>query len=146
MKEEVIMAATILPDHILGAVLVLAEKKYNEHGELNRLAFRGHDFELQQIFSDLRETGKYGILDAFVFSDSGPDPYSPVLNESVSRLQLSGLIGRENPDYEVVFVRPAAERFFNDVLTKELNSSQISQLTEVASEFLERVTTVSNPA
>lgn len=133
----------LLPDHVLGAVLALAEKQ-NEgrHQGSDRLAFRSHDFQLQEIFSDLRQTGKYPILDAFVFSDSGPEPYSPILNESVSRLQLSGLIGRENPDYEVVFVRPAANRFFDEVLTKELDKSAVDQLNEIASTFLDRVTTV----
>ena len=139
------MAATqhsILPDHVLSAVLVLAEK---EHAEKNRgqgrLSFRSHDFELQEIFHTLRKTRKYPILEAFVFSDSGPKPYSPALNESVSRLQLSGLIGRENPDYEVVFVQPAADRFFDEVLAKELEPSDIAELKEVASKFLESVIT-----
>jgi hypothetical protein len=133
----------ILPDHILSAVLVLAEKKLTEVSPgRTRLAFRSHDFELQEIFNGLRKTNKYPILDAFVFSDSGPDPYSPALSESVSRLQLSGLIGRENPDYEVVFVRPAAERFFNEVLSRELAPPDIDQLSEVASIFLGRVVTV----
>jgi hypothetical protein len=133
----------ILPDHVLCAVLVLAAKQRAEQSPGGkRLAFRGHDFELQEIFNKLQKTGKYPILDAFVFSDSGPDPYSPILNESVSRLQLSGLIGRENPDYKVVFVRPAASRFFDDVLEKGLSPSEINQLKEVASKFLESVETV----
>jgi hypothetical protein len=128
----------VLPDHVLSAVLALAEKQLSEQNcGPKRLAFRSHDFQLQEIFNDLRK--KYSILNAFVFSDSGPEPYSPILNESVSRLQLSGLIGRENPDYEVVFVRPAADRFFNEVLKKDLDSAEIEQLKKVASEFLERV-------
>ena len=132
---------TILLDHVLGAVLALAEKQHTEKNVgTKRLAFRSHDFELQEIFNDLRKT--YRILDTFVFSDSGPEPYSPVLNESVSRLQLSGLIGRENPDYEVVFVRPAADRFFNEVLRRDLAQSDLEQLSHVASEFLKRVDTV----
>ena len=130
----------ILPDHVLSAVLVLAEKLLEEKASKSeRLAFRSHDFQLQKIFNDLRKTGQYPILDTFVFSDDGPDLYSPILNESVSRLQLSGLIGRENPDYAVVFLRPAADRFFNEVLQKELEPSEIQQLTEVASKFLESV-------
>jgi hypothetical protein len=60
----------------------------------------------------------------------------------VSRLQLSGLIGRENPDYEVIFVRSAANRFFDDVLKKNLDPTEINQLEKVASEFLTRVKTV----
>lgn len=133
----------ILPDHVLSAVLVLAEKEFvKKNSENKRFAFRSHDYQLQEIFSDLRNTNKYSILDAFVFSDSGPEPYSPALNESVSRLQLSGLIGRENPDYKVVFVQPAADRFYKEVLSKEFAQSDIKQLSDVASEFLKRVDTV----
>jgi hypothetical protein len=135
--------SAILPDHILSAVLVLAEKELAKKGSGHtRLAFRSHDFQLQEIFRDLRESDRYPILDAFVFSAGGPEPYSPALNESVSRLQLSGLIGRENPDYEVVFVRPAADRFFTEILEHNLSESEKGQLSEVASKFLERVATV----
>jgi hypothetical protein len=134
---------TILPDHVLSAVLVLAEQQFNGRSSGHkRLAFRSHDYQLQEIFNSLRETNRYQVLDAFVFSDSGPEPYSPVLNESVSRLQLSGLIGRENPDYEVVFVQPAADRFFREVLSNEFAPSELQQLSEVASKFLEKVVTV----
>src|SRR5208282_2972899 len=111
--------SAILPDHILSAVLTLAKRELERNSKKDRLAFRSHDFQLQDIFNGLRKTGKYSILDAFVFSDTGPEPYSPALSESVSRLQLSGLIGRENPDYEVVFLRPAADRFFDEVLKSE---------------------------
>jgi len=137
------MAATqqaLLPDHILGAVLALAEKEHARQAGSERLAFRSHDFHLQDIFSDLRK--QYPILKAFVFSESGPQPYSPILKESVSRLQLSGLIGRENPDYEVVFVRPAANLFYDEVVKESLDSSEIKQLDQIAVAFLSRVTTV----
>ena len=134
---------TILPDHVLSAVLALAKRELvSQDKNRTRLAFRSHDFQLQEIFSELGKTGKYPVLESFVFSDSGPEPYSPALNESVSRLQLSGLIGRENPDYEVVFLRPAADRFFDDVLKLEFDDSQMKQLAEVASLFLKRVKVV----
>lgn len=136
---------SVLPDHVLAAVLTLAKQQFvaKDPGQ-RRFAFLSHDFQLQEIFNDLRRTNKYPILDAFVFSDSGPEPYSPALSESVSRLQLSGLIGRENPDYEVVFLRPAADRFFNDVLKSEFES-QSGELAAIASEFLKRVKVVPGP-
>jgi hypothetical protein len=124
---------TILPDHILGAVLTLAKRE----SKRDTLAFRSHDFHLQEIFSHLWK--KYQILSPFVFSDDGPEPYSPALNESVSRLQLSGLIGRWNPDYEVVFLRPAADRFFDEVLQHEFKGPQLEQLSAIAHEFLSQV-------
>ena len=129
-----------LPDHVLAAVLTLAQRELEKTSGHKRLAFRSHDFQLQEIFSELQRAKKYSILDAFVFSDSGPEPYSPALSESVSRLQLSGLIGRENPDYEVVFLRQAADQFYDDVLSSEFGDPEIQrQLTEIASEFLHRV-------
>ena len=134
--------SAILPDHILSAVLTLAKRELERNSKKDRLAFRSHDFQLQDIFNGLRKTGKYSILDAFVFSDTGPEPYSPALSESVSRLQLSGLIGRENPDFEVVFLRPAADRFFDEVLKSEFDDSQFQQMTAIASEFLKRVKVV----
>jgi hypothetical protein len=125
----------ILPDHILAAVLTLAKLESKQP----RFAFHSYDFQLQEIFNDLQKTKKYPLLDAFVFSDSGPEPYSPVLNESVSRLQLSGLIGRENPDYEVVFLQDAADQFYKEVLSFEFGAPEIQQLTEIASQFFHRV-------
>ena len=132
----------ILPDHVLSAVLTLAKRELEKTPLYNRLAFRSHDFQLQAIFDQLQKTRKYPILDAFVFSDSGPEPYSPALNESVSRLQLSGLIGRENPNYEVVFLRAAADKFYDEVLDSEFDEIQHQQLSEIASEFLKRIEVV----
>ena len=134
--------SAILSDHILSAILVLAKRENARSSEIQRLAFPCHDFQLQEIFHDLHQTGKYPILASFVFSDTGPEPFSPALNESLSRLQLSGLIGRENPDYEVIFLRTAADSFFDDVLDSEFDPGQKEQLTEIASKFLERVKTV----
>lgn len=140
VAQPAIAQPAILPDHVLSAVLTLAKRALvAKDASQKRLAFRSHDFQLQEIFNDLRKTGEYPILNAFVFSDSGPEPYSPALNESVSRLQLSGLIGRENPDYEVVFLRPAADRFFDEVLKPRLGPSDIQQLTKIASQFIDRV-------
>jgi hypothetical protein len=130
----------VLPDHILGAVLFLAQKQLLEKDSTRkRLEFRVYDFKLQDIFKTLQKT--HPILNAFVFTDHGPEPYSPALEESVSRLQLSGLIGRENPDYEVVFVQQTAGRFYEQVLHKEL-ADNLADLTNVASQFLEMIEVV----
>jgi|SRR5579859_3004851 len=130
---------SLLPDHVLSAVLTLAKKRTNK----SRFAFRSHDYSLQGIFSEL--SGSYPILSSFVFSDSGPEPFSPVLNDSVSRLQLSGLIGRENPDYEVVFLSPSAEAFYDNVLQPRFSAEQVRQLEEIAVKFLQHVKVVEAP-
>jgi len=126
--------AALLPDDILTAILVLA--KQESEGE-RRLAFRGHDSALQRVFLRLAQECRSALLGVFVFSDSGPEPYSPALSEAISRLQLSGLVGRENPDYEVLFLRPSAEKYFQDELRARLSGQEIAELRGVARRFLE---------
>ena len=126
--------ATMSPDDILSAILAIAKKRAGK----NRFAFRAHDSKLQQIFSKLKDEFDSPLIKRFVFSDSGPVPYSPILNESVSKLQLSGLIGRENPDYEVIFLREAGETYFNEFICKQL-SDEMTQLEKIADAFLTHV-------
>jgi hypothetical protein len=132
-------SSNILAHQILGAILALAKREQTAATGDSYFAFRGYDFQLQQIFSRL--TKKHSILGAFVFSESGPDPYSPILNESVSKLQLAGLIGRENPDYEIILLRPVAEKFYNE-LEQRLSPEDLRQLKDVAHEFLSSIEVV----
>jgi hypothetical protein len=125
----------LLPDDILTALLALAKQKSGKE----RLAFRGHDSELQKSFRNLSDRCGNRLLEPFVFSDSGPEPYSPVLNESLSRLQLSGLVGRENPDYEVVFLRPSAETYFTQYLCHRFSNEELEMLNQTADCFLKLV-------
>ena len=92
----------LLPDDVLTAILELARQEKHPEGTLE---FRGHDEDLQKVFFDLSQNPKRSLLSSFVFSDSGPRPYSPTLSDSVSKLQLAGLLGRQNPDYKVIFRR-----------------------------------------
>ena len=125
----------LLPDDILTALLTLAKQKSGKE----RLAFRGHDSDLQRSFRNLSEKCGSRLLEPFVFSDSGPEPYSPVLHECLSRLQLSGLVGRENPDYEVVFLRPSAEAYFAEHLSRQFSQDEIEILGRTADCFLKLV-------
>lgn len=125
----------LLPDDILTALLALAKQKSGKE----RLAFRGHDSDLQKSFRNLSSTCGNRLLEPFVFSNSGPEPYSPVLNECFSRLQLSGLVGRENPDYEVVFLRPSAETYFTEYLSHRFSKDEMEMLGQTADCFLKLV-------
>jgi hypothetical protein len=124
-----------LPDDILGAILELA--RLETHGK--RLAFRGHDVDLQRIFHELSQNPDYGLLRQFVFSSSGPRPYSPALSDSVSKLQLGGLLARENPDYEVLVVTSPATRFYKEVLSRQFSTAEMDQLRQIAKDFLSKV-------
>ena len=125
---------SLLPDDALSAILALA--KHHIGGK--RLAFRAHDSQLQEIFLELAK--QYDFLPKiFMFSSSGPRPYSPDLNDSIAKLQLAGLLGRENPDYQVIFLRPAAESYFDKVLAPKLGDEMIKTLDQVASAFVQKV-------
>lgn len=139
------MADTVAldPDYILSAVLVNAQRLL---GSSKRLRFRGYDFKLQQVFHELLSNPDFPLLKAFVFSDSGPEPYSPILNDSVSTLQLGGLLGRQNPDYEILLLNPSAEAFFDEVLAKELSADQKAQLEKIAQAFMQKVDIISEQA
>jgi hypothetical protein len=121
----------ILPDHVLTAILTLAKRKSTKE----RFSFRAHDYQIQDLFARLSPEG-YSVLKPFVFSDRGPEPYSPTLNESVARLQLSGLIGRENPDYAIVFLQPSAEAFYDEVLKPKFSEEELKEIEEIAGIFL----------
>jgi hypothetical protein len=127
--------APLLPDDILTAILALAKQSSSEE----RLAFKGHDYALQKVVRQLAQEYHNRLLDPFVFSDSGPEPYSPALSESISRLQLSGLVGRENPDYEVLFLRPAAEKYFEEELKPRFSVNEIKDLRAMAQRFWDLV-------
>jgi len=123
----------LLPDDILLAIFAMAQE---ESGQ-SYFRFQGHDFDLQHIFRSLTEESPL-LREYFVFSSGGPMPYSPSLTESVSRLQLSGIVGRENPEYEFLFVKPAAMEYLKR-LEPKLGNTAIDELKKVAKAFLERV-------
>ena len=126
---------SLLPDDALSAILTLAKHRVDPK---KRFAFRAHGSQLQAIFRDLAE--QYDFLPGiFVFSTSGPRPYSPDLNDSIAKLQLAGLLGRENPDYQVIFLRPAAESYFDKILAPKLGDEIIKTLDQVASAFVQKV-------
>jgi hypothetical protein len=123
---------TLLPDDILAAILAVAEQTSGE----TRLAFRGHDSTVQKLFWKLAQDCPSSFMDPFVFSNSGPEPYSPTLSESISRLQLSGLVGRENPDYEILFLRQSAEQYFEKELKDRLSVGDLAEVQRLAQGFL----------
>lgn len=128
-------ATDMLPDDVLTAVFELARQSSKQE----QLSFRGHDSRLQRLFWELAQKSRSRFLEPFVFSDTGPEPYSPVLSESISRLQLSGFMGRGNPDYDDLFLKPAAKQYFDRELSRRLSEDDIKELRRVADQFLRLV-------
>ncbi len=124
------LRTTLQPDDVLGAVFALASQREGLH------QFRAHDFNLQEVIHTLVSEEKYPLLvESFIFSDAGPKPFSPDLSEAMSRLQLSGLVGRENPEYITVLIKPAAKDYFEKVLRRVLSPEQIKELEKAADRF-----------
>lgn len=117
-------------DDILVAIFALAKRQAGLD------SFRAHDFKLQEVMHDLSGDPSLPLLqDYFVFSDAGPIPFSPSLTESMSRLQLSGLVGRANPEFVAVLIKPAAESYYDEVLKASLTEEQSKQLERAADKF-----------
>lgn len=127
-------SARLLPDDILAAILELARQEVHRES----FAFRGHDEDLQRIFLDLSKDNQSGLLRQFVFSTFGPHRYSPALSDSVSKLQLAGLLGRQNPDYEILFTTPSTTAYYDEILSKKFSADEIRQLHEIAKEFVSK--------
>src|SRR5688572_24034218 len=106
---------SLTPDDALSAILALAQREMSTR----RLEFRAHDSQLQDLFRDIVANSEL-LRSVFVFSTSGPKPYSPDLNDAIAKLQLAGLLGRQNPDYQVIFLRPSAEKYFEVELEPHL--------------------------
>jgi hypothetical protein len=126
----------LLPDDILAAILATSELEQ----------FRSHNIELQSVLCDLTSKHQDLLAKYFVFSDASPKPYSPALGDAISRLQLSGLIGRVNPDYKVILVKAAAKRYYEEIVKPNLTPNQVDELAQVGREFRDLIAANDNVA
>ena len=125
----------IMPDDTLVALLVRAAHLSEEKGHKKEdFRFPATDSKLQDIFYALSQTPEgTEVLREFVFSHKRLRPYSPLLTEVVSRLQLSGLIGRENPDFRVAFLRKGSSEY-----AAQITNLDRTKIDALAQAFLER--------
>lgn len=138
-RDERANERRVFAEDVLVALLYFAVQE-REGDDLRE--FKSYDFDLQAIFSSLTE--EYPVLKKyFLFSKSGPKPFSPALNNALSELQLGGLIARQNPEYQVLVVKPTAQRYVQDhlleVLEDELSGEELQDLQRAAHDFEERV-------
>lgn len=127
-------ARSLRADDVLSAILVLAA----HHLGSGTFQFRAHDSKLQRVFHDLAQSFA-SIGKTFTFSDSGPEAFSPILNESFARLQLAGLVGRQNPDYEMMFLRAEAAKYYDEILEPALAPEMRDELQQVATVFASQI-------
>ncbi|GEM_PF-2604882 len=118
-------------DDILLSILVLAAR-ISGNSELSLPVD-----ELQGLIREFRGGAEGVILRCFVFSDSGPVPFSPTLEESIGRLSLGGLVSRydtQNP--EILRINPAGEEYFQKEIQPHLNESDRKKLRFLGCELL----------
>lgn len=83
-----------------------------------------HGSDIQNAIYAMSTNKQYAsLLTGFVFSSSGPIPYSPAVEDALGRLSTSGMVYRENPRWERLRVTPAAVRFYDERLAKEIGAS-----------------------
>lgn len=77
----------------------------------------------------------YSILDAFTFTRGDVYPFSRLLEDSLSILQRSRVIGMENPDYDTYCVKEESKQFIGENVLGNFFAEQREQLQEIAEIF-----------
>lgn len=100
------------------------------------------DFDLHMLIFGLRERYQDSMaLEPFVFSETGPAPFSPILQRSLETLKFSGLISRPDlvnkPDQLVVHEN--GRRWFKEISQPLLSRGQIEDCKIAAAEISKAV-------
>jgi len=115
--------STYVLDDIIAGMLILTGLS----------SFTGKPLDIHRFIYDERR--KYTILNSFSFSQDDIHPFSRVLERVLSRLELSRIIGMENPDFDRFIIKPAGiDIIKNDVLPL-FAEDEIEQLTGIAEDF-----------
>lgn len=129
---DILDSPVIRASDIFLGILVNLSKKFVDPQKL--LSLRCHGFRLQGIFSRLKMADqKYKVMEPFVFSDAGPEPYCPILQESVDHLVLGGCISRPFVnDWEVLVLLPAGEKFFEELGKQRFSPEELAEIEDIA--------------
>ncbi len=132
MPED-IEETTLASDDVLCSVMVLAKRQSGK----DPFFVEANGPRLQEIFYEMSGSG-HTVLEGFVFSPNGPVPYSPVLEESLNRLQFSGFVSRRDPkNPDNLYVNPPAEKYTDRFMALETSPDQREEFIRVADQFLE---------
>jgi hypothetical protein len=125
-----------LNDALLG-IFVLAKRNHC-HGK--KLELNIHNYQIHEIFRSIQErVGSTPILDRFIFSDSGPIPFSPPLEQVLFDLQCSGLTTRPDVQRWALWaLTESGERYFQEI-EKNIPPQTMKELAQIADYFIGRV-------
>ncbi len=123
-------AGKYILDDIVAAIIALVPE---EEGD----KFDANTRQIHETFRELRE--RYTILrDRLNFSQGDIFPFSRQLEEAFATLELSRIIGMENPDYTRYLIKQEGRRFVTERLLPLFSDDEKQQLRSMAEEFAQR--------
>lgn len=122
------------PSDIIVAIFVAASTK-TEGGRDGRCVFLAHNSALQREFWALQKKYRRGVLVNFLFSDSGPDPFSPNLDDAL----LVSLSRYDSGNAEPFMISsPMRTGYLNDI--HELFApEELREISAIADEILRKI-------
>lgn len=88
--------------------------------------------DFQRIFKNSTNP----LIKEVIFSDSGPEHFSPILDASLNQLIFAGLTGCPDIQYpEQIFIKPSAFEYAME-LSRSLSQAEKKQVDRLADEFL----------
>ena len=123
-------AGKYILDDIVAAVIALVPESRGDK-------FDASTRQIHDAFRDMRE--HYPILkDQLSFSQEDVFPFSRQLEEAFATLELSRIIGMENPDYTRYLIKPGGRSFVKDRLLPLFAEEEQQQLRDMAEVFAQR--------
>lgn len=120
-----------LPDDIIAAMLYYVattfEKRY----------FSGDARLIHAPLAELKRKGN-PLLQKFPFSENDIFPFSRVLEDVLTRLQISRIIGMENPDFERYEIKTAAQDYVEREIISRFDDSEKEEIKKIGEYFAER--------
>lgn len=101
----------------------------------NEFAVEKADYEFQDLIHKLKANYPQ-LLEPFVFSNKGPLPYSPILDDSLENLRASGLLQRRSMhEPRNLMLTRSGERYFSERLEQALHL-EYAGIEDLARDFL----------
>jgi len=123
-------AGKYILDDVVAAIIALVPQDRGDKFDANTK-------QLHETFRDLRD--RYTILAGQLnFSEEDVFPFSRQLEEALATLELSRIIGMENPDYTSYLIKDEGRQFVKDRLLPLFAPEEKQQLEEMAGEFARR--------
>jgi hypothetical protein len=80
----------------------------------------------------------FPILQAFPFSKEDVSHFSRTLEDALHRLELSRVIGMENPDFTRFMIKKGAKDYLRERIIPLFNEEEKKQLSEIAKVFSQK--------